>query len=156
MVCIIGVALPTSLCPLRRLSAIGSDTEPGRCGGHTLHGGYTHQLGVTTIYVPGGVTTTALLEYIGQKQVMMIGTGESTENAANLWVVSLRAGSPLAHSSRSGWNQLTGRGGSGCIEFHWILGNTGAGLLGEARQRVVNEMLVELSNGLIDPGLVPD
>ena len=112
-------------------------------------------LGVTTVYVPGEVTTTALLEYIGQKQVMMIGTGSPPPSVANLWVVSLRTGNPI-DSFRIVWDQLiSGKGGIE-IEIPLVLGETGAGLLDEARQRVVNEMLAELSNGLIDPGLVPE
>jgi hypothetical protein len=112
-------------------------------------------LGVTTVYVPSEVTTTALLEYIGQKQVMMIGTSAPPSSIANLWVVSLRSSNPI-DSFSTAWDQLISGSGGVEIEIPLELAETGAGLLGEARQRVVNEMLVELSNGLIDPRLIPE
>ena len=111
-------------------------------------------LGVTTVYVPSEVTTTALLEYIGQKQVMMIGTGTPPLSSANLWVVSLRTGNPI-DSFSSLWDKIVSGSGGLEIEIPLELAETGAGLLGESRQRVVNEMLAELSSGLIDPGLIP-
>lgn len=112
-------------------------------------------LGVTTIYIPGEVSTSPLLEYIGQKQVVMIGSGTPPASVAQLWVVSLRTGDPL-DSFRSAWDRLVSGNGGFEIEIPLELAETGAGLLDEARQRVVNEMLDELSNGLIDPGLVPE
>lgn len=112
-------------------------------------------LGVTTVYVPIEVTSTALLEYIGQKQVMMIGTGTPPSSIANLWVVSLRSSNPI-DSFRIAWDRLISGSGGIEIEMPLVLAETGAGLLGEARQRVVKEMLVELSSGLIDPRLIPE
>jgi hypothetical protein len=44
----------------------------------------------------------------------------------------------------------------GDVTVPLALANTGSGLLGEARRRVVLEMLAELTNGLIDPGYVQD
>jgi hypothetical protein len=85
----------------------------------------------------------------------MIGGGEPPASAAGLWVVSLEAGDLLG-SFESVWQEvLKGHGGLD-IEVPLQLADTGAGLLGEARQRVVMEMLVDFSKGLIDPGLVPD
>lgn len=112
-------------------------------------------LGVTTIYIPSEVTTTALLEYIGQKQVRMIGTGTPPSSITNLWVVSLRSSDPIDSFSTL-WDQVASGNGGVEIEIPLELAETGAGLLDAARQRVVNEMLVELSSGLIDPRLVPE
>jgi hypothetical protein len=112
-------------------------------------------VGVTTIYLPAEVSTTALLEYIAQKRVMMIGVGEPPASVASFWVVSLRAGSPIGPFESVWADVLDGHGGID-IEIPLELTDTGAGLLGEARQRVINEMLVELSSGLIDPGLILD
>lgn len=111
--------------------------------------------GVTTIYIPDGVMTTAFLEYMAQKHIMMIGSGKPPEDVASLWVVSLQAGSPLA-AFESIWLEALEDHGGGTIIVPLALANTEAGLLGGARQRVVNDMLEELSNGLIEPGLVPD
>jgi hypothetical protein len=111
--------------------------------------------GVTTIFIPDEVMSTQLSEYIALKHIMMIGTGNPSESAASLWVVSLQAGSPLGVFD-SVWQEImAGRGGLDVI-VPLALSNTGAGLFGEARQRVVTEMLTELMNGLIDPGLIPD
>lgn len=92
---------------------------------------------------------------MAQKLIMMIGSGEPPENAASLWVVSLQAGSPLAAFDSIWLEAMEGRGG-GKIIVPLELAHTEAGLLGGARQRVVNDMLEELTNGLIEPGLVPD
>lgn len=112
-------------------------------------------VGVKTIYIPSEVSTTGTLEYIGQKQVMMIGTGIPPSTIANLWVVSLRAGSPM-DSFISVWTGIMEGGGGVDVEIPLELADTEAGLLGESRQRVILEMLDELTSGLIDPGLVPE
>jgi hypothetical protein len=111
--------------------------------------------GVTTVYIPDGVMTTGLLEYIAQKYILMIGTGEPPETIANQWVVSLQAGSPLGAFDSVWLEVIAGRGGGDTI-VPLELSNTEAGLLGEPRQRVVLEMLADLTSGLIDPGSVPD
>jgi hypothetical protein len=111
--------------------------------------------GVTTIYIPDGVMSTELSEYIAQKQIMMIGTVEPPESTASLWVVSLQAGSLLGVFDSVWLEIMAGRGGRDAI-VPLALSNTEAGLLGEPRQRVVTEMLTELMSGLIDPGSVPD
>jgi hypothetical protein len=111
--------------------------------------------GVTTIYIPGEVTTTAMLEYMAQRHIMMIGTVDPPESVASLWVVSLQAGSPLAAFESVWLGIMEGQAGVD-ITVPLALTNAGAGLLGESRQRVVSDMLVELSTGLIDPELVPD
>jgi hypothetical protein len=112
-------------------------------------------LGVKTIYVPADVSTTALLEYMAQKQLMMIGVSEPPDSVAALWVVSLRAGSPL-ESFKSLWADVSSGIPGADIEIPLDLLDTEAGLLGESRQRVIREMLGELSSGLINIGLVPD
>jgi hypothetical protein len=111
--------------------------------------------GVTTIYIPPEVSSSALLEYIAQKQVIMIGTGKPPASVVSQWAVSLRAGD-LTDGFISIWSEvLDGKGGADII-IPLDLADTGAGLLGEARQRVVWEMLIDLSRGLIDPGVIPD
>lgn len=111
--------------------------------------------GVTTIFIPDGVMSIELIDYIAQKQIMMIGTGEPSDSAASLWVVSLQAGSPLGAFESVWLETLAGRVGKDVV-VPLALSNTGAGLLGEPRRRVVTEMLTELLSGLIDPGLIPD
>ena len=111
--------------------------------------------GVTTIYIPDGVMTTALVEYMAQKHILMIGTVDPPESVVSLWVVSLQAGSPLGAFDTVWQAAMDGQVG-GDVTVPLALANTGSGLLGEARRRVVLEMLAELTNGLIDPGYVQD
>ncbi len=87
--------------------------------------------GVTTIYIPDGVMSTELIEYIAQKHIMMIGTGEPPESAASLWVVSLQAGSPLGVFDSVWLEILAGRGGRDVI-VPLALSNTEAGSIGGA------------------------
>lgn len=112
-------------------------------------------MGVQTFYVPPEVSTTALLEYIAQNQALIIGTLPPPASVTGQWVVSLTAASPLG-SFATLWAEIKAGKGAVTINVPLELADTGAGLLDEARQRVVREMLVELSNGLIFPGLVPE
>lgn len=112
-------------------------------------------VGVMTFYVPSEVSSIALLEYIAQKQAMLIGTSQPPSTVAGQWVVSLRSAS-LADSFEALWIDLVGGRGGITINVPLDLADTGSGLLGESRRRVVQEMLEELTNGVIFPGLVPD
>lgn len=112
-------------------------------------------MGVQTFYAPSEVSTTALLEYIAQKQAMIIGTSQPPASVAGQWVVTLRAGSPVG-SFETLWVDLVDGKGGVTIDVPLELADTGSGLLDGSRQRVIRDMLVELSSGLIFPGLVPD
>ncbi|MGA9398367.1 MAG: hypothetical protein WBV22_08930 [Anaerolineaceae bacterium] len=114
-----------------------------------------NNMGVQTIYVPPEVSTTALLEYIAQKQGMIIGTSQPPASVAGQWVVTLHSGSPVGSFETLWVDLMDGKGGV-IIDVPLELTDIGSGLLGESRQRVIRDMLVELSSGLIFPGLVPD
>ncbi|MBN2258809.1 MAG: hypothetical protein JW704_13500 [Anaerolineaceae bacterium] len=112
-------------------------------------------LGVQTIYVPAEVSTIPLLEYITEKQLMMIGVTEPPASAAGLWVVSLRTGNLLDNFGLL-WEKVSSGEPGIMIEVPLDLMDTGSGILEESRQRVIRQMLDELSTGLIHPGLVTD
>ena len=88
-------AVPAGICPFVVYPQSAQITNPSDAVATLSTVDTLTNLGVTTVYVPGEVTTTALLEYIAQKQVMMIGTGNPPPGVANLWVVSLRTGNPI-------------------------------------------------------------
>ncbi len=86
---------------------------------------------------------------------MIIGTAQPPSTVTGQWVVSLRAASPVG-SFETLWIDLVADRGGVVIDVPLELADTGAGLLDESRQRVIREMLAELADGLITPGLVPE
>jgi hypothetical protein len=112
-------------------------------------------MAVQTFYVPPELSTNDLMDYIAQKQGLIIGASQPSATAASRWVVSLRSASP-AVTLESLWPALIAGNGGQTLTVSLDLADTEAGFLNASRQRVVRGMMMELESGLISPSLIPE
>lgn len=109
--------------------------------------------GVKTVFVSPGVESAALLEALAQKDMNLIGSAAPPADVQDRWVASIR--SNWLDAVRQAWpNLVQGKGGAS-IEAPQALVAPNLALLSPGRQRLVEQVLADLSAGFVDTGVDP-
>lgn len=109
--------------------------------------------GVETIYVTPGATSEALLGYLAEKGVHIIGSSPPPQAVQDDWVASVMM--DWASAVRDVWpNILNGKGGQ-TLSVPIKMSDANPALFSPGRQQLVAETLTELLAGRIDTGVDP-
>ena len=108
---------------------------------------------VGTVYLAPGLTDPALIEGLAAAGVNIIGSAKPPQNVAANWVATI--GTDLISPLREIWPQLVeGQGGITSTPQLQIT-DRNPDLFSPGRQRLVDEMLLELQDGYIGTGVDP-
>lgn len=109
---------------------------------------------VSTIYVAPEASDPALLKEIADAGINIIGTGSPPNEARANWVASIGPGD-LTEAVQQTWHELLDGQGGENLSLPLALKDVNPQLLSPGRQRLVEEMLVDLMAGYIDTGVNP-
>jgi basic membrane lipoprotein Med (substrate-binding protein (PBP1-ABC) superfamily) len=109
--------------------------------------------GVATVYVTPGATSEALLEYLAEKGMHIIGSLPPSQAVQADWVATVTI--DWAAAVKAAWpNLLNGEGGQE-ISLPVVVEDANPALFSPGRQQLVQETLTELLAGRIDTGIDP-
>lgn len=129
---------------------IPSDEDPARFGPYADY--LIIQRDVDTIFVHPGVAEPDLLTYIGTTGVSLIGTFSPEERPGG-WVMTIQPDEIKA--IQNAWPQLLAGQGGFTVQSPLGLSDIDPTLLPPGKQRLVQETLADLQNGLINTGVNP-
>ena len=107
------------------------------------------QAAVTTAYVSPASSSPALLAYLFQAKVELIGGQAPTDDLRSQWIATVLPDPTSA--LRQVWPDLVAGKGGAQLPMPIVLADTSSGLLSTARLRLVNATLDDLVNGRIQP-----
>lgn len=109
--------------------------------------------GVETVYVTPGATSDALLGYLAEKGIHIIGSSPPPQAVQDDWVATVMT--DWTSEVKSIWpSLLTGEGGQ-TIGVPIVIADANPALFSPGRQQLVAETLTELLAGRIDTGVDP-
>jgi basic membrane lipoprotein Med (substrate-binding protein (PBP1-ABC) superfamily) len=109
--------------------------------------------GVETVYVTPGATSEALLGYLAEKGIHIIGSSPPPQALQDDWVATVMT--DWTSEVKSIWpSLLTGEGGQ-TIGVPIVIADANPALFSPGRQQLVAETLTELLAGRIDTGVDP-
>lgn len=108
---------------------------------------------VTTVYVHPGVGEATMLAYLAQQGIRLIGGGDPAPELAGHWVASLHG--DLGAAVRQLWPDLISGKGGLSLDLPLAITHMDPALLSLGRQRLVENLLAELSGDYIDTGVDP-
>jgi hypothetical protein len=111
-------------------------------------------LSVKTVYIFPGASSPDLLDYLAKARVRLIGGQAPPETIQSLWIATIRFSA--AGVLRKAWPELVAGHGNQNLVLALVLEDISSGALPAARQRLVQEILDNLTSGKIAPGLVPE
>lgn len=109
---------------------------------------------VKTVYVGPGVGDAALLEYLAQKGLTIIGGVTPPPAAADHWAASLRA--DPAQAVKDAFARLLNGEQGFSLETPLAVTDRNPALFSPGRQRLVDDLLGDLLKGFIDTGVNPE
>jgi hypothetical protein len=112
------------------------------------------QAAVTTVYVSPVSSSPALLAYLYQARVELIGGQAPTDDLRSQWIATILP-DPASALTQLWPDLIAGKGGAQ-LPVPIVLADTSSGLLTEARLRLVNATLDDLVNGRIDPNPITE
>jgi hypothetical protein len=134
--------------PVYAQLAAGSGQAEGQSAVDTLI-----SQGVETVYVTPGATSEALLGYLAEKGIHIIGSSPPPQTVQDDWVASVMT--DWSSEVKSIWpSLLTGEGGQ-TIGVPIVIADANPALFSPGRQQLVAETLTELLAGRIDTGVDP-
>ena len=107
---------------------------------------------VTTVYVSPVSSSPALLAYLFQAKVNLIGGLAPTDDLRSQWIATILP-DPTSALKQLWPDLIAGKGGSE-LPMPIVINDTSSGLLNAARLRLVNSTLDDLVNGRIQPNPV--
>ena len=128
---------------------------PSGAGGADAQAAADYLIGnaVQTVYVFPGAGDEALLEYLAQAGVILIGGVEPPASLGDHWVASIL--SDWITPVREVWPRLLAGEGSNSLDVIIVIDNRNPTLFSIGRQRLVDLTLSELLAGYIDTGVDP-
>ncbi len=112
------------------------------------------QQSVTTAYISPASSSPALLTYLYQAKVNLIGSLAPTDDLRSQWIATILP--DPASALEQLWPDLINGKGEAQLPMPIVLADTSSGLLDAARLRLVDATLDDLVNGRIQPNLVPE
>lgn len=106
---------------------------------------------VQTVYIPPGVSDESLREHFAEAEVNMIGTVPPPTGLEDQWIATITGN--ISSALRSAWPDLIAGQGGGSIQAPLILTQINPELFSLGRQRLVENLISELSGGYIDTGV---
>jgi hypothetical protein len=107
---------------------------------------------VQTVYVDPGIANAELLRFLAETGFNLIGASPGSEGIRDRWVVSIASGD-LLQAVRQVWPGLVDGKGETRVDLDLALTDVNEALFSPGRQRLVEEMLADLGEGLIDTGV---
>jgi hypothetical protein len=108
---------------------------------------------VETVYVTPGATSQALLDYLAQKGMHIIGSVPPPQAVQEEWVATLTA--DWSSAVKAAWPGLLAGEGGQELRAPIVIENANPALFSPGRQQYVEETLSELLAGRIDTGVDP-
>ncbi|HEY5573846.1 MAG TPA: hypothetical protein VIK64_12575 [Anaerolineales bacterium] len=108
---------------------------------------------VKTVYVAPGAGDQALLTYIAESDINIIGSGQPPEAIRDHWVASIQP--DYLQALQQVWPELVNGTGAAELPTTIEIDAVNASLFSPGRQMLVNEFLNDLQNGYIDTGVDP-
>ena len=115
---------------------------------------YLQEWQVGSVYVAPEVAEPALLEELAGAGISIIGTGSPSPELRSSWAATLGISDPAVAVEQIWAALMEGQGGQSII-LPLVLQDVNPQLVSPGRQRLVEEMLVELQAGYIDTGVDP-
>lgn len=106
---------------------------------------------VLTAYVAPGVGDDDLLEYLATAGINLIGTRTPPPGTNDRWIATITG--DISASVRSAWPDLISGKGGAWISPPLAIMDVNPNLLSPGRQRLVDNLVAELTSGFIDTGL---
>jgi basic membrane lipoprotein Med (substrate-binding protein (PBP1-ABC) superfamily) len=109
--------------------------------------------GVETIYVTPGATSQALLEYLAEKGIHIIGSTPPSQAVKDDWVATVT--SDWESAVKNAWPDLLAGQGGHDLSSSIVVEDANPALFSPGRQQLVEETLSEMLAGRIDTGVDP-
>jgi len=109
---------------------------------------------VTTVYVSPASSSPALLAYLFNAKVNLIGGQSPTDDLRSQWIATILP--DPAGALKQLWPDLIAGKGGAQLPMPIVLADTSSGLLNAARLRLVDATLEDLVNDRIQPNPVPE
>jgi len=107
--------------------------------------------GVQTVYLAPGAGDPALLEYLAQANLNLIGSAPPPENLKDHWVATIQT--DLLAGLEQLWPDLANGKGGGNLPTPIVITDRNEALFSTGRQRLVDETLADLQAGYIGTGV---
>ena len=107
--------------------------------------------GVQTVYLAPGAGDPALLEYLAQANLNLIGSAPPAENLKDRWVATIQTN--LLAGLEQLWPDLVNGKGGGNLPTPIVITDRNEALFSTGRQRLVDDTLAELQAGYIGTGV---
>jgi hypothetical protein len=109
---------------------------------------------VKTVYVVPEAADQALLTYIAEAGINIIGNGQPPEGIRDHWVASIKP--DYLQALQQAWPELVNGTGAAELPTTIEIDAVNASLFSPGRQMLVDEFLNDLQNGYIDTGVDPN
>jgi len=106
---------------------------------------------VKTVYIPPGVGDESLLEHFAEAGINLIGTAPPPLGIEEQWIATITG--DISSALRSAWPELIAGQSGISVQAPLILTHINPDLFSPGRQRLVGNLISELSNGYIDIGV---
>ena len=127
---------------------LGASPEDAQAAADTLIAN-----GVKTAYVLPDIGGEALLEYLAQKEINLIGRATPPTQLQSRWVATVRT--DLASALEQIWPELMNGEGGINLDVPLVITDRNAALFSPGRQSLVEKLLADLLAGYIDTGVNP-
>jgi hypothetical protein len=108
---------------------------------------------VETVYIVPGAGEGALIEYLADSGINLIGGALPTVETQHRWVVTIRTN--LSDAIEQNWNELLQVSAGYSMESPLVLTDINESLFSPGRQKLVEKIMDDLLAGYIDPGATP-
>ena len=109
---------------------------------------------VQTAYIAPGVSDESLLEQLASAEINLIGSVPPPTGLGDQWIATISG--DVSSALQAVWpNLITGHGGTS-HPLHLTVTHINPDLFSPGRQRLVDNLIAELSSGFIDTGVVTD
>ncbi len=139
---------PAGIYPV--IVRIPTDAKPGE---YTAYADLLIQNVVKVAYVYPDVATSDLLDYMSQKNLLLIGQALPDETVRSQWVASIQP-DEIAAIKNIFPDLVAGKGGQ-VVPTPLVLADVNSALLSAGKLRLVQEVLDGLQNGTIGTGVTP-
>lgn len=106
---------------------------------------------VETVYLASEAPQPALIQQLAAAGIHIIGNVSAAPEAQAVWVASIRGGLSLEDAFKQLWPDLIAGQGGTEVELSMSLEDINPDLLSPGRQRLAEEMLVDLAGGWVQP-----
>lgn len=109
---------------------------------------------VDTVFLAGGAGDEALLNYLAEMEINLIGTGAPPTGLDDKWIGTI--GGDFQSAIRAAWPDLITDHGGATHSVQLTISNINPNLFSPGRQRLVDNMIAEMGAGFIDTGVVQE